>query len=256
MAHSMNVTRRSAIAGLSSGATLLAAGGGMRVALAATPSTDTDILVVLFMRGGQDGLQLVAPAGDPNYIKARPSIRVQSSGGQAGLGVGTLSGVDMFLHPDLPDIKKLYDSGSLAIVQAVGIPTIDRSHFVCQDLMERGMGDKDTHQSLGWLARHTPSLSAPRAPLSTISSGTNMPLAIAGDATAVAISDVVYFKIGLDDGLHSRHIRALNMGDDKYQAAVRNMVDTTDAVQDGLRALKASEEIDYGYSAFGDHLSH
>ena len=248
----MNLSRRSI---LSSSAALASMGAGIRVSLAANPSPATDVLVILFMRGGQDGLQLAAPAGDPNYIRARPSIRVQSSGPQAGFGIGTLSGTDFYLHPNLPELKPLYDSGKLAIVQAVGIPTIDRSHFVCQDLWEHGMGDNDANQPMGWLARHTPSL-GPRAPLSTVATGTNIPVSLLGDYSAVALTDISYFNIVGGDELYAKLVRAVNDGDDRYQAAVRNMVDTVATVQIARRKLQSSggAEIDYGYGPLADSL--
>jgi len=249
------LTRRSLMARAASGIALTSIGGGVRVSLAASPTPATDILVVCCMRGGQDALQMVAPAGDANYMRARPTIRVAPDGAMAGIGVGTLSGIDMYLHPNLPEIKTLYDSGKLAIVQAVGIPTIDRSHFVCQDLMERGMGDSDAFQSLGWLARHTPSLGPSRTALSTVASGSNNPASLSGDLTAAAISDIAYFNIAGGEEVASRSLRRINSGDNRYETAVRNLLNTVDIVQDGRRSLQSGgAEVDYGFSAFGESL--
>lgn len=255
MSGHMNLTRRSLISTLSTGAVFADLGAGVRVSLAADPTVAKDILVVMFMRGGQDGLQMMAPAGDENYIRARPNIRVMSSGPQAGIGLATHGGVDMYLHPNLPEVKKLYDTGKLAIVQAVGIPTIDRSHFVCQDLMERGMADREVNQSQGWLARHIPSLGQ-RSALSTVATGTNRPAALLGDSTAVAIIDPVYFNINGGDDRIPGLIRSVNSGSGVYQASVRTMVDSVAAVQSGIRARRPTSgpEVDYGFSEFGEAL--
>src|SRR5687768_17543689 len=75
-----------------------------------------DILVVLSLRGGMDGLSLVAPVGDPDYARLRPTISIPSS-----LGIPT--GDRMFaLHPALAPLKPLWDAGSFGAVHAVGSP--------------------------------------------------------------------------------------------------------------------------------------
>src|SRR5437870_5298417 len=102
----MDLSRRLLLTGSSAGA-LLALGGGLQVAFAednvssstgtpggiSTPQSTNPILIVVFCRFGQDGMQLVAPAEDANYIQNRPTIRVQAS---AGLPLGSLDGVNMY----------------------------------------------------------------------------------------------------------------------------------------------------------------
>src|SRR6185369_6726883 len=112
-------------------------------------------LVVVFLRGAADGLSLVAPVNDRNYIAQRPSLAVAASGEAAGLPLaGGPAGVDFRLHPSAAGLKALYDQGPLAIVHAVGLASASRSHFKSQDLMERGYGDGETALSDGWLSHH------------------------------------------------------------------------------------------------------
>src|SRR5262249_45642554 len=114
MSARLKTSRRSVLAGASASLAMLAP--GLRVSFAADAQAGGDILVVLCMRGGQDGLQVLAPAGDPQYIAHRPSMLVPAS---AASGAGTLDGTDFYFHPNLMGLKQLYDAGKLAAVQAV-----------------------------------------------------------------------------------------------------------------------------------------
>ena len=71
----MKLSRRNLLVSASSGAFMASVGPGLRVSMAAEGSTSGDILVVLFARGGTDGLQLVAPADVGEYQDARPTNR-------------------------------------------------------------------------------------------------------------------------------------------------------------------------------------
>ena len=108
---------------------------------AAAPGAPDRILVVLHMRGACDGLNLVCPANDPHLITSRPvELRVAESGDKAGLSLATPAtpGIDWRLHPAAPELAELYKSKTLAFVHAAGIPEPNRSHFVANDIMDRG----------------------------------------------------------------------------------------------------------------------
>ena len=98
-------------------------------------------LVVIFLRGGADGLTLVAPVADDAYQRARPTLRVRERDG--------VRLDDVFaLHPRLAPLAPLWSSGELAIIHAVGSEDATRSHFEAQDLMEHGGTSAG-----GWLGR-------------------------------------------------------------------------------------------------------
>ncbi|MGZ6195429.1 MAG: DUF1501 domain-containing protein [Candidatus Binataceae bacterium] len=255
MSAEIRPSRRAVLAGASAALATLAP--GMRVSFATDGQSGGDILVVLFMRGGQDGLQVLAPAGDPQYIARRPSMRVTADGPNAGLGAGTLDGTDFYLHPNVPGLKRLYDAGKLAAVQAVGIPTVDRSHFTCQDMMEEGLADNETVKGAnGWLARHLASRAGARAPLGTIAVGTANPMSLAGDPLAFAMSSADSFAVLGGDRDTAMLVRNANAGTNPYQIAVRSLIDNVNSVQDKLQTAGAPTGAapDYGFSAFGDAL--
>jgi uncharacterized protein (DUF1501 family) len=108
-----------------------------------------EVLVSLFLRGGADGLNMVAPYGDPQYYAIRQTIGL----GRPGQAGGLLRLDDTFgLHPALAPLKPIFDEGRLAVLHAVGNYSLSRSHFDAQDFMETGTpGVKGT--TSGWLDR-------------------------------------------------------------------------------------------------------
>ena len=132
---------RSAAVGAAAG--LAATGVGSRLAFAAAPY-DGDVLVVLSLRGGVDGLNLVVPAADPGYALHRPTI---------GVPQGALIPLDGFfgMHPGMAALQPFWDAGSLGFVHAVGQANPTRSHFEAMEEMERAA--PGTSVRTGWLDR-------------------------------------------------------------------------------------------------------
>ena len=95
-----------------------------RTALAATrePAAKDRVLVVLQLTGGNDGLNTVIPFTDDNYRRLRPTLHL------ADAKLHKLDG-RVGLHPGLGGLKKLLDDGEAAVVQSVGYPNPNRSHF-------------------------------------------------------------------------------------------------------------------------------
>jgi len=116
-------------------------------------------LIVVFLRGAVDGLNVVVPYGETAYYDARPKIAIPRPS-ELG-GVLDLDG-HFGLHPALASLMPLWKQGSLAFVDACGSPDPTRSHFDAQDYMESGTpGVKSTPD--GWMNRllatlpeHTP----------------------------------------------------------------------------------------------------
>ncbi len=108
---------------------------------------NNDTLVVVFLRGGWDALNVVPPIqGDDRglYEKARPDIRITD----------LLQLSDQFgLHPSLAPLYDLYQAGKMGVIHAVGLDHDTRSHFDAQEFIELGTpGAKNT--TSGWITRH------------------------------------------------------------------------------------------------------
>ncbi len=120
----------------------MAAGG-----LSSIPGVPEDhVLVVVQLSGGNDGLNTVVPYGFEQYYKARPGIGIPAD------LVHKLSKADgVGLHPQMTAMKQMYDEGLCSIVQGVGYPNPNRSHFKSMDIWHTadtsGTGD-------GWIGRY------------------------------------------------------------------------------------------------------
>jgi uncharacterized protein (DUF1501 family) len=107
---------------------------------------DSTILVVLQMAGGNDGINTVVPYANDFYRKARPRIGLKAD------DVLKISD-DIGLHPALKGFKDLYDGGELSIIQGVGYPNPNRSHFRSTEIWQTA-SDSDRVEKHGWLGRY------------------------------------------------------------------------------------------------------
>jgi uncharacterized protein (DUF1501 family) len=103
-------------------------------------------LVVIQLSGGNDGLNTVVPFMDDRYYQARPKIALA---GSAVLKLDEYCGI----HPELPVFRELYDAGDLAILNAVGYPNPNRSHFRSMDIWQSA-SDAEQYLQTGWIGRY------------------------------------------------------------------------------------------------------
>jgi len=107
---------------------------------------DGNILVVLQLAGGNDGLNTVIPVGNDEYLKARPKIAIRD---KAALLLDSKTG----LHPALGGLSAAYQDGHLAVVQAVGYPNPNRSHFRSTEIWATAT-DENLSSTTGWIGRY------------------------------------------------------------------------------------------------------
>ena len=243
----MEISRRSLLLSASAGAAMAAIAPGLRVSFASTPNAQRDILIVLFQRGACDGLQLVAPAGDANYQKNRPTLAVPTSGTGAGLQIGNIGQTDFYFNPAMPELHSIYAAGNVAVVHAAGIPTANRSHFVVQDLMERGVADGDPNLNSGWLDRHILSIGGTRPLLATIANGASTPSSLLGYPSSIAVPKVSTFSVNGGDSV-TKAIQAFLIGNSNYQAVGQSTLEAVAAVQTGLASGGTANDPQAGYT--------
>ena len=156
-----------------------------------TAGSRKKILVVLFQRGAADGLNMIVPHGDPNYVSLRPTIAVPITG--TTNRVIDLDG-HFGLNPKLSVLKDLWDKQMFAVVDATGSPESGRSHFESQAYMESGTAGVKTED--GWLNRamRTPASSASAFRL--VSMGAQLPLTLRGDAVATSVGALNNIQVG------------------------------------------------------------
>jgi uncharacterized protein (DUF1501 family) len=134
---------------------------------------DGKILVVVQLSGGNDGLSTVIPYGDDVYYRARANI---SHPANQVLKINDYLG----LHPNLTSLKSMYDSGDLAIVQGVGYPNPNRSHFRSMDIWQSAQPDIQ-QPSTGWVGRYFDNTCPGCDPHVGVAIGETLPLAMEGE---------------------------------------------------------------------------
>jgi uncharacterized protein (DUF1501 family) len=157
-----------------------------QLAFAADSTYAGDVLVLLSLRGGFDGLSAVVPAGDAGYYAARPGIAVPKSrliGGDSAFG----------LHPALAPLLPFWKAGTFGAVQAVGQPAPNRSHFSAMEDLERAA--PGTTLRTGWLDRMMGRLGADN-PFDAVSLGSALPARVlAGPAPNLGLTSVDDFVL-------------------------------------------------------------
>ena len=187
------VTRRSLL-GAAALTGLAATGVSTQLAYAA-PGWTGDTLVVLSLRGGFDGLTAVAPIGDPDYYKARPTIGLPKN--QVIAGDGTFG-----LHPALAPLLPLWQGGKLAAVHAVGQANPTRSHFAAMEAMENAA--PGTSVRTGWLDRML-GVTGADGPLAGVSVGAARPhRLLSGPAADIAMGSIDGFTLAGDSAKRPR----------------------------------------------------
>jgi uncharacterized protein (DUF1501 family) len=104
------------------------------------------VMVVLQFSGGNDGLNTVIPFRNDIYYRSRPKLGIQK---QQALQLTDEAG----LNPALPFLKDLFDEGSLGIMNNVGYPNPDHSHFRSMDIWQSA-SDSNQYVTTGWLGRY------------------------------------------------------------------------------------------------------
>lgn len=182
----MNLTRRYFLKSSGAVAAYLGVSAALPTAawarMIAQPVTPKRTLVVLFLRGGADGLNMVVPYGDKAYYDLRKGIAVAAPG--SGGGAIDLDGY-FGLNPRMGALKPLFDEGLMCAAHAVGYSRNTRSHFEEQDTWETGVAG-NTIASDGWLNRHL-ATSTGYGPIRAVSVGDQLPRIMQGKASAFAV---------------------------------------------------------------------
>lgn len=207
---------------------------------------DPRALVVVFLRGGADGLNIVAPLEDDGYYRARPRIALARSN---ALRLDGFYG----LNPLMKDLEPAYKDGALAIIHAVGSEDSTRSHFEAQDLMEHG-----GEVAGGWLGRFLRfrPIAAAAGPLSAIAFGRVIPECLRGAPAATVMRSLEEFSLGARSAPLSRQLSRLYALEKDFLGSAGR--DTFEALRriENLRSTpyQAAADADYGRDEFSQGL--
>ena len=202
-------------------------------------------LIVVFLRGAADGLNLVAPLGDDGYYRARPRIAI---GKKQAVPLDGFYG----LNPLLKSLEPAYKDGALAIVHAAGSEDDTRSHFEAQDLMEHG-----GITAGGWLGRFLRAQTQTASgPLTAVALGKAVPECLRGAPAATVLQSLDDFSLGDNRARLTRSLaRLYGMQTDALAGAARDTLGAIERV-DQLRqsSYQPANGASYGTDDFSRGL--
>ena len=194
--------------------------GSLAAEAVGTVPTPDHMLLVVFLNGGNDGLNTVAPYADAVYKKLRPTIGLKSDEVfplASGLG----------LHKALARVNQFWAPGNLAIVHNVGYPNPNFSHFDSAYIWETGSSELRYHT--GWLGRYLDATDgAARGPVRAIAVGMDaLPRTLIGEKSAgVAMTRLSDFSF-VDDVREDASLRRrafVDFASDSYGDSLRQQV--------------------------------
>lgn len=146
-------------------------------------------LVVVQLRGGNDGLNTIVPHTDDRYYRARPDLAIPA---------GRILPLDDHhgFHPALARTARRYAEGQVAVIQGVGYPAPNLSHFRSQDIWDAA-DDRHPLPATGWMGRDCDRLAGPLSPLNMIALGRDvLPHAMRAEhALACAVPSLERYRI-------------------------------------------------------------
>lgn len=209
-----------------------------------------NVLVVCQFSGGNDGLNTIVPYMDPNYAKLRPSLGIE-----ADKVLKMADGVGM--HPALAGLHKLYGEGKVAVLQNVGYPNSNRSHFKSMDIWQSA--SPDGALKYGWIGRAFDKNceSGKLDPISGIGLSTEKPLALtAKEASIPCFASLGDVQNMVGDPDAEKMLRQIQGKDAAEGSSIRQIQLANNTALDAISALKAnlskySPKQEYGDSPFG-----
>jgi uncharacterized protein (DUF1501 family) len=157
-------------------------------------------MVVVFLRGAADGINIIIPHGDEAYYVARPTLAIpRPDDSSAKIQARTIDLDGFFgLHPALESLHEAWSRKSLALVHACGSPEDSHSHFRAMEYMERGVVQAVGPAS-GWINRHLASLETGNpSPLRAVGWGEAVQRSLQGSIPVTALQSITEAHLGGD----------------------------------------------------------
>ena len=197
-------------------------------------NTKDPILVVLQLSGGNDALNTVVPYGDPLYFDNRPNVRIPED---QVLPINDHLG----FHPTMGPIKKLYDEGKVAIIQGIGYPKPNRSHFRSMDIWHTCEPEKVGDE--GWLGRALRDLDPHKENVLTgVNFGRGLPRALAAPGVPVAsVGNLETYGVLTGIEAEDQRTKALETFSNVYSPMLGKGPVLDYFAQTGLDALKGAD---------------
>jgi uncharacterized protein (DUF1501 family) len=222
-------------------------------------STKKDpVLVVLQLSGGNDVLNTVIPYGDPLYFDNRPNVRIPA---EQVLPINDYLG----FNPNMAPIKRLYDEGKVAVIQGIGYPNPNRSHFRSMDIWHTCEPDKIADE--GWLGRAIRDLDPDKENVLTgVNFGRGLPRALVAPGVPVAsVGNLETYGVLTSIEVDDQRTEALDIFSRLYSPAMGRGPVLDYLSQTGMDALngadilatapaKYSSSVEYGGNSVAQYM--
>ena len=252
------LTRRGFMVGCSAAIASFTGGLSYTAFGSAAAEPNQEIIVVVFLRGGMDGLNLAPPIDGPDrgfYEAKRQGIAIPVTGADAALPLTSLLG----LHPAAAPLFDLYQAKRLAVVHAAGLTSDTRSHFDAMQYMELGTpGNKAG--TTGWLTRHllTAGNLPPQMIMPAVAAGNLQPTALLGSRESIGMTAPDDFNFNghwYYGNMQRAGLRSMYGGASWLHQAGLQTLDAVDVVEQAAPgAYTPANGAIYPGGAFGDSL--
>jgi uncharacterized protein (DUF1501 family) len=220
----MSLTRRSFLQTTALGLSAATPSVLLRAAEDVAGLSDDQVLVVVQLSGGNDGLNTVIPFESDAYHRNRPTLAVSKG---SVLKLDKRAPLDVGLHPAMTAMKELYDEGHVAVVQGIGYPNPSRSHFRSMDIWHTARPG-DLEASKGWLGR---SLELGGRSLNALQiGGEKLPLALHGQRHVASLQNLDFLDfLATKKGKEMRRMMTALLAPSREGAveSVRGLAETT-----------------------------
>lgn len=209
-----------------------------------------NIIVVCQFTGGNDGLNTIIPFNDPTYLKARPTLAI-------GKDKALHADENLGFHPAMVGIHKLFKEGKVAVINNVGYPNSNRSHFKSMEIWQSASPEGDL--KYGWVGRHFDSLLGAGAvsPVAGLGLSTEKPRALnAAKASLPCFASLADIKNMVGDPDAERLLRDIQGSSAGSGSDVRAIQNANNSALDAMTELQSkldgfAPKQEYGDSAFG-----
>lgn len=200
-------------------------------------------LVFIQLNGGNDGLNTFIPFEDPLYYDLRPKIAISKED-----VISKTKG--MGFHPTLKGFAQMQQNGDLSVIQNVGYPEPNRSHFRSQEIWQTA-SDSNKYLNEGWLGRYLDLQCVSHTPTAGINIDSIDNLSLKGDSpNSITVKDPDRFKI--KNIKEETTVLSENSSLDFVRKVANSVLEGSEEIQKAL--TKSTAEISYPKSALGKNL--
>ena len=209
------------------------------------PGGDDRVLVLVNLQGGNDGLNCVVPHGNPLYYQMRPSLAIPQ---------GDVLALDanVGFNPNMKSLKSMYDKGQVAVVQGVGYPNPDHSHFRSTEIWQTAAPDRYEHT--GWLGRYLDEANLPKNLFNGVALAQVLPEALISNTVDVpAVAQLAAYGLVSDRNAFERKTYTQLVTDHRFPFDSPYLAHIAEVEDDAQRGSEELPKLVAGYKPEGTY---